>query len=125
MHLSVRQGDLTHTPLEAHSADLVTLHQVLHYLHDPIEAITEAARLLIPGGTLIIVDYEAHDRDEYRVKYNHRRLGFADTDIKNWLTRAGFSLTDSQQIKSDADLPGVKVWCGMRNQEEALAWREH
>ena len=75
-HLTVRQGDLHSTPLQTASADLVTLHQVLHYLDEPREAIGEAARLLQPGGRILIADFETHNRDEFREKYAHRRLGF-------------------------------------------------
>jgi ubiquinone/menaquinone biosynthesis C-methylase UbiE len=49
-HASVRQGDIFNLPLDRESFDVVTIHQVLHFLHDPLPAITEAARMLRPGG---------------------------------------------------------------------------
>ena len=67
-HIAVRQGDLHTAPLESGIADLVSLHQVLHYLEDPEEAIIEASRLLSSEGQLLIVDYEDHDRDEFRTE---------------------------------------------------------
>jgi len=66
-HITVRQGDLLAAPLESDVAEVVSLHQVLHYLDEPQEAIIEAARLLGPGGTLLIVDYESHDLEDFRL----------------------------------------------------------
>ena len=91
-HIRVRQGDLNSTPLESELADLVTLHQVLHYLDDPQSAIIEAARLLTRDGIILIADFETHDQDEFRSEYAHRRLGFDDNDIEDWLAAAGLCL---------------------------------
>lgn len=110
-HLTVRQGDLHVTPLEPQVADLVTLHQVLHYLEDPYEAILEASRLLVADGTLLIVDFETHVQDSFRQEYAHRRLGFADDDIRAWGASAGLSLNKSEVVlANDKSRPNVKIW---------------
>jgi len=109
-HISVRQGDLTETPLESGVSDLVSLHQVLHYLDDPKSAILEASRLLTPSGRLIIVDYEDHDRDEFRTDFAHRRLGFTDSDIRGWLATAGLALSHVETIATQKDRPDVRIW---------------
>src|SRR6185503_20003232 len=75
---SLRQGDMYALPLNDESADSVIIHQVLHYAHSPAAAIGEAARVLAPGGTLLIVDFAAHDREELRSTDAHIRLGFED-----------------------------------------------
>jgi len=111
-HIAVRQGDILSVPLGDAVSDLVSLHQVLHYLDDPEAAITEAARLLKPAGQLIIVDYEDHEREEFRTDYAHRRLGFSDRDIREWLASAGLSLTHSDQIATQDNLPNVRIWIG-------------
>lgn len=110
-HLSVRQGDLHATPLDAGSADLVTLHQVLHYLEDPSEAIAEAARLLSPGGRVLIVDYVEHQREEFRSDYRHRRLGFADAEIEESLQASGLALETTDTVSAKAR-PDVRLWLG-------------
>lgn len=111
-HIRVRQGDLNSTPLESELADLVTLHQVLHYLDDPQSAIIEAARLLTRNGIILIADFETHDQDEFRSEYAHRRLGFDDNDIEDWLAGAGLSLSRVETIKTQSSRPNVKIWLG-------------
>jgi len=110
-HISVRQGDLHATPLDSGCADLVTLHQVLHYLDDPAEALAEAARLLRPGGQLLIVDFETHTLEDFRETYAHRRLGFSDLDLAQWLGELGLTLAPSVTVKSTQTArPNVKIW---------------
>src|SRR5262249_47280083 len=75
--------------LQSGSADLVTLHQVLHYLNDPAAAIREAARILRPGGKLLTVDFTPHELEFLRQEHAHRRLGFADQEIQKWYEDAG------------------------------------
>ncbi len=111
-HIRVRQGDLNATPLDNQTADLVTLHQVLHYLDDPQSAIHEAARILSPQGIVLIADFEAHDQEDFRAEYAHRRLGFEDNDIEAWLTSAGLTLTRVETIKTQSTRPNVKIWQG-------------
>ena len=109
-HITVRQGDLLAAPLDSHVAEVVSLHQVLHYLDEPQEAIIEAARLLGPGGRLLIVDYESHDLEDFRTLYNHRRLGFSDLDINEGLSAAGLTLTAAETIPTGTAAPDVKIW---------------
>ena len=127
-HISVRQGDLHSTPIEAESADLVTLHQVLHYLDDPAEAISEAARLLGPSGTLLLVDFEAHEQDSFRRDYAHRRLGFNDADISGWTAQVGLRFLPSRLIdNAGPSRPRVKVWAAVKSaaNEKGLDYVTH
>src|SRR5690606_14010008 len=81
---AVRFGDAYAPPIERGAADLVTIHQVLHFLADPGRAIAEAARLLRPRGRLVIVDFAPHTLEFLREEHAHRRLGFADSEIADW-----------------------------------------
>ena len=56
-HVQVRRADLFQLPYPDNSFGLITLHQVLHYLEDPSAAVAEAARVLQPGGKIVIVDF--------------------------------------------------------------------
>jgi SAM-dependent methyltransferase len=85
----VRHADLFALPLEPGSADLVVLHQVLHYLDNPAQAVGQAARLVRPGGKLLIVDFAPHKLEFLREEQAHRRLGFADDEVARWYKAAG------------------------------------
>ena len=71
----VRQGDIYNLPLDDGAAGAVVMHQVLHFLADPARAVGEAARVLAPGGRLLLVDFAAHDLEFLRDAYAHVRLG--------------------------------------------------
>ena len=58
---------------------------VLHHVPEPAEALAEAARVLRPGGRLLIVDMLPHDRDEYRQQMGHVWLGFSRDQIERLL----------------------------------------
>ena len=70
-------------------ADAVVMHQVLHFLSDPQRAIREAARVLAPGGRLLIVDFAPHELEFLREQYAHERLGFAGPQVEQWLADGG------------------------------------
>jgi ArsR family transcriptional regulator len=86
---SIRQGDMYQLPLQGASFDTVVIHQVLHYADRPAEAIQEAARVLRPGGRLVVVDFAPHELEFLRVDHAHRRLGFADAEMLDWCRGAG------------------------------------
>ncbi|MEQ1863285.1 MAG: metalloregulator ArsR/SmtB family transcription factor [Micropepsaceae bacterium] len=97
-HVQVRKGDLFQLPYADESFDLITLHQVLHYLEDPSAAVTEASRVLRPGGKIVIVDFAPHALEFLRVDHRHRRLGFADKDVAQWCKSAGLSLAATREL---------------------------
>ena len=109
----VRQGDIYAPPFERDSFDLVTIHQVLHYLEDPALAIREAARLLRPSGRLIIVDFAQHALEFLREQHAHTRLGFPDRHIADWLAEAGLDLEATEEFEprgGGEDRLTVKLW---------------
>ena len=96
-HCQVRHADIFHLPYDTASIDLVTVHQVLHFLDDPGRALQEAARVLRPGGRLMIVDFAPHELEFLREKHAHRRLGIEAEQMDLWLGRSGLDLV-SQEI---------------------------
>lgn len=109
----VRFGDAYAPPIESGAADLVTIHQVLHFLSDPGRAIAESARMLRSGGRLLIVDFAPHDLEFLREEHAHRRLGFADREIAEWCGAAGVARISTKTLAPKA--PGaltVKIWVG-------------
>jgi ubiquinone/menaquinone biosynthesis C-methylase UbiE len=114
-HAQVRQGDIYSPPVERDAFDLVTIHQVLHYLDDPQAAIREAARTLRPSGRLIVVDFGAHGLEFLREAHAHVRLGFSDRQIADWFAEAGLDLEQTLDFEprggGEAALT-VKLWLG-------------
>lgn len=88
----VQQGDVYALTSPRDSFDVVTVHQVLHYLDDPGRALREAARTLRPGGRLLIVDFAPHTQEFLRESHAHRRLGFAHQEIARLVEQAGLEL---------------------------------
>jgi ubiquinone/menaquinone biosynthesis C-methylase UbiE len=91
-HCQVRQADMYALPLDSNSVDAAVIHQVLHFADEPQKAIQEAARVLKPGARLVIVDFAPHDLEDLRARHAHRRLGFADAELRPWCAAAGLDL---------------------------------
>jgi ubiquinone/menaquinone biosynthesis C-methylase UbiE/DNA-binding transcriptional ArsR family regulator len=110
---AVRFGDAYAPPIDAGAADLVTIHQVLHFLSDPVRALAEASRLLKHGGRLVIVDFAPHELEFLREEHAHRRLGFTDAEIAEWCAAAGIAAlkTTTLATKKRGALT-VKIWAG-------------
>lgn len=116
-HAQARHGDLFSLPMENVAADIVCVHHVLHYLAEPEAAVREAARILKPGGKLIISDFAPHDLEFLREEHAHRRLGFDDEEVENWCRAAHLQLDavdtlspSASKSKSDQRNLTVKIW---------------
>ncbi len=108
-HCQFRKADATASPYPDACAEVVIIHHVLHYLPLPQALIQEAARLLQPGGRLMIVDFAAHQQERLRTELAHRRLGFADTEIHQWLRNCVLKSICTQQFSSNE--PGGLTTC--------------
>jgi len=97
-HCSVRHGDIYDLALPRDSFDVVIIHQVLHFLDDSARAIAEAARVLRPGGRLLVVDFAPHDLEFLREEHAHRRLGFAAEMVTQWLEAAGLDVLRQETL---------------------------
>ena len=110
----VRQGDCANVPLADGEAELVVMHQVLHFLDDPQAALAEAERITAPGGQILIADFLPHDLEFLRDEHAHRRLGFADADMEKWLSRLGLTSGSSRHLPAaDNDLT-VALWTAQK-----------
>jgi ArsR family transcriptional regulator len=110
---SVRHGDILNLPLEGQDFDLVTVHQVLHFLDQPELAIAEAARVLRPGGRLVIVDLAPHGLEYLRNDHAHVRLGFSHQAMAEWLEKVGLDVEEVVDLvsgKQGAPALTATVW---------------
>lgn len=122
----VRLGDVALLPLKSASADLIVIHQLLHFLDDPAAAISEASRILSPNGLLLVVDFAPHEMETLREHHAHRRLGFSkdeilkvfnDVDITSHdyvhLDRRGTKSSPSESLR-------VTIWSGIKSNVSVL-----
>ncbi len=126
-HVQIRHGDICHLAIGERSADLVTIHQVLHYLADPRAALREAARILRPSARLLVVDFSAHQIDRLRDEFAHQRLGFSNEQMTAWLEEVGLALDAHEElpparVASPLDGEGltVSLWLAVRHQSGQL-----
>jgi ubiquinone/menaquinone biosynthesis C-methylase UbiE/DNA-binding transcriptional ArsR family regulator len=119
-HVQVRKGDMYRLPIEDSSIDLAVVHMVLHYSHEPLEVIREAARVLRPRGRLILVDFAAHGEEKLRDEFNHHRLGFSDDEVRHWFEHCGLEADGDIEQLVGSPLT-VKFWQGrQRNNLQLL-----
>ena len=115
LHCQVRQGDCADVPLEDGAAGVVIVHQVLHFLDDPAGAVGEAARVLAPSGRVLIADFLPHEVEALRDEHAHRRLGFSDDEVIEWLHEADIVNIEARHLqpRRDGDLV-VGIWTGVK-----------
>lgn len=113
----LRQADILALPMADGEADAAILHHVLHFAQQPGAAIGEAARVLTPGGRLLIADFAPHDREELRTREGHVRLGFSDEQMLGWFDAAGLAPVKTETLEGGALT--VKLWLA-RKAGEAL-----
>jgi len=104
----VRQADLRQLPFAASTFDIAAIHQVLHYVDDQALAISEAARVLKPGGKLLVVDLAPHKHEALRDEHKHRRLGFPDEEAAGWFIHAHLELKETVHLAGDPLT--VSIW---------------
>lgn len=111
-HKNIRfhHGDLTHIPLDDASVDAAVISLVLHHVAHPSSAIREAARLLKPGGRLLVIDMLEHDREQYRQTMGHKWLGFRPTEMAEWFTSAGLDHHRTIHLPPDPQAKGPDLF---------------
>lgn len=108
-HAQVRLGDIAALDPAVGPADVVVIHQVLHYFDDPGRMLAQARRLLKPGGEILIVDFAPHDLEFLRTEHAHRRLGLSQEQMNGWASVAGLDVLAMREFPNDAKDRGLTV----------------
>ena len=118
----VRNGDLEKLPIDDLQLDAAILFLVLHYLAEPAAVLREVARVLRPGGRLLVVDLTPHDREEYRQGMGHLWLGFRDEQILGWAEDAGFEGARYVTLPADPEAKGPVLFAATARTPREEVW---
>ncbi|WP_052731792.1 ArsR/SmtB family transcription factor [Devosia geojensis] len=108
-HAQVRLGDITDLDMVTAQADVVVLHQVLHYFDDPGRTLAQARRLLKPGGEMLVVDFAPHELEFLRTEHAHRRLGLSQAQMEGWAEAVGLTVASYKEFPSANGEAGLTV----------------
>jgi ArsR family transcriptional regulator len=117
-HCSVRLADMYRLPLTEASFDIAVVQMVLHYAEDPPGVLAEVARVLRPGGRLIVIDLAHHSRDDLVTKLAHRWPGFNDSDMRALLEDAGMQQSEPLAIEGPL---ACRIWPATRAADAPVA----
>jgi ArsR family transcriptional regulator len=118
-NVDVRHGTLEALPLDDASVDAAHLGLVLHHIADPATVLNEAARVVKPGGRLLITDMLPHDRDEYRQQMGHVWLGFSESQLARYLRAAQFTGLRVRALPPDPRAKGPMLFVASARREDS------
>lgn len=112
--VDLRLGELEHLPMGNAEVDAAVVNMVLHHLSLPAAGIREARRIIRPGGSLVIADFDKHDREDIREKFGGPWLGFEREELLQWLEDAGFRAQETSQYTVRSNLQ-VNLFVAVRS----------
>jgi ArsR family transcriptional regulator len=104
-NVDYRLGDMEEIPIGDGEVDLVFFSQSLHHALHPERALAEAARILVPGGRIVILDLVRHRFEEARELYADEWLGFGEADLESMLQSAGFVNVEATVVDKEPETP--------------------
>lgn len=108
-NVEVHEGDMHALPFDDAHFDLVVLMHALTYADEPAKAVAEAARVLRPGGRLLLTSLARHEHRSVVEAYGHVNLGFTDKDLQRFVTRAGLEVLSSGMVTRERRPPHFEV----------------
>ena len=108
-NVEVREGDMHTLPFAAAQFDLVVLMHALTYSEHPAQAVAEAARVLRPGGRLLLTSLARHEHRQAVEAFGHVNLGFAEKELQKFVAKAGLDLISSQTVTPERRPPHFEV----------------
>ncbi len=104
-NLEYRLGDIESPPIADGEVDVALFSQALHHAARPVIALTEAFRILKPGGQVLILDLASHSYEQARELYAHQWLGFSEVELHGMLGDAGFGEVEISVVSREKDAP--------------------
>jgi ArsR family transcriptional regulator len=120
-NVEVRRGAIEALPIGDAELDAAVMMLVLHHVPEPGRALEEAARVLKPGGRLLVVDMNPHDRAEYQQRMGHVWLGFSDRQMRRFLGGAGFEGVRLAPLAVDSDAQGPTLFSATARRRDGAA----
>jgi len=114
-NVEYRLGDMEELPIDSASVDLVFFSQSLHHALHPERAVTEANRILVPTGRIVILDLVKHRFEEARELYADEWLGFSETELESMLEKASFTEIQTSIVHKDQDPPHFQTLLAVAN----------
>jgi ArsR family transcriptional regulator len=122
-NVEVRSGDLAALPVADGELDAAVLFLVLHHIVEPAQIVAEVARVLRPGGRLLLVDMTPHDRVEYRQRMGHVWQGFSAEEVAGWLEAEGLGGVRYQPLAADPEAKGPTLFAASARRPEVARVR--
>jgi ArsR family transcriptional regulator len=116
-NVEFRLGDMEEVPIGDAEVDLVFFSQSLHHALHPERAVEEAARILAPGGRIVILDLAKHRFEEARELYADEWLGFSEAEMESMLEKSGFSNVQTSVVHKEAETPQFQTLLAIANKE--------
>jgi len=123
-NVDLRRGELESLPIDDARLDAATMMLVLHHVPEPERALAEVARVLVPGGRLIIVDMLPHERESYRQQMGHVWLGFGEAQVEALLTGGGFADVRVVALPPDRRAKGPALFAAAARKRAAADYVE-
>jgi ubiquinone/menaquinone biosynthesis C-methylase UbiE len=117
-NVDVREGALEAIPIDPASLNVAVASLVLHHQPEPAAVLAEMARVLAPGGRILVVDMLPHDRIDYQQQMGHVWLGFSDETMRRYLTGAGFVDVRVRPLPAAADAQGPALFAATARKQQ-------
>jgi ArsR family transcriptional regulator len=114
-HVTTAVADVHALPFADAAFDAVLLLHTLTYAEAPPVALREAARVLRPGGRVVVLSLAAHAHHELTAPYGERHPGFAPEALRSLFRDAGLGVRFCDVACREPKKPHFEVVLGVAN----------